>query len=144
MVYDLSNEIHRQLFSKRAERLLERRGVVELCEKQQRTIRQNDYLHLLLGALALETGTTLAYAKEQYYKREANAALFVRVRRDEWLQKDVEVLRSSRDLTKEEMTFSIQRLKMWADSNGFCLPDESDEAILREIKLQMAIAQQYL
>ena len=144
MVYDLSNDIHRQLFSKRAERLLERRGVVELCEKQQRTIRQNDYLHLLLGALALETGTTLAYTKEQYYKREANAALFVRVRRDEWLQKDVEVLRSSRDLTKEEMTFSIQRLKMWADSNGFCLPDESDEAVLREIKLQMAIAQQYL
>ena len=42
MIYDLSNDIHRQLFSKRAERLLERRGIVELCEKQQRTIRQSD------------------------------------------------------------------------------------------------------
>lgn len=118
--------------------------MVELVEKSLQTQRQNNYLHLLIGAVALETGTTLEYAKEYYYKRAANAALYVVRRRDELLGGEVETVRSQRDLTREELAFSIDRFKYWADANGIYLPDEADEVALREINLQMAIAKKYL
>ena len=118
--------------------------MVELVEKSLQTHRQNNYLHLLIGAVALETGTTLEYAKEYYYKRAANAARYVTRRRDELPGGGVETVRSQRDLTREELAFSIDRFKMWADTNGIYLPDEADEVALREINLQMAIAKKYL
>ena len=56
----------------------------------------------------------------------------------------METVRSQRDLTREELAFSIDRFKYWADANGIYLPDEADEVALREINLQMAIAKKYL
>ena len=144
MFFDLSNEMHSKQFALRVQRLQQKGAMVELVEKSLQTHRQNNYLHLLIGAVALETGTTLEYAKEYYYKRSANAALYVVRRRDELLGGEVETVRSQRDLTREEIAFSIDRFKMWADSNGIYLPDEADEVALREINLQMAIAKKYL
>ena len=144
MFFDLSNEMHSKQFALRVQRLQQKGAMVELVEKSLQTHRQNNYLHLLIGAVALETGTTLEYAKEYYYKRSANAALYVVRRCDELLGGEVETVRSQRDLTREEIAFSIDRFKMWADSNGIYLPDEADEVALREINLQMAIAKKYL
>ena len=144
MFFDLSNEMHSKQFALRVQRLQQKGAMVELVEKSLQTHRQNNYLHLLIGAVALETGTTLEYAKEYYYKRSANAALYVVRRRDELLGGEVETVRSQRDLTREELAFSIDRFKMWADTNGIYLPDEADEVALREINLQMAIAKKYL
>ena len=144
MFFDLSNEMHSKQFALRVQRLQQKGAMVELVEKSLQTHRQNNYLHLLIGAVALETGTTLEYAKEYYYKRSANAALYVVRRRDELLGGEVETVRSQRDLTREEIAFSIDRFKLWADTNGIYLPDEADEVALREINLQMAIAKKYL
>lgn len=144
MFFDLSNEMHARQFALRVQRLQDKGAMVELVEKSLQTHRQNNYLHLLIGAVALETGTTLEYAKEYYYKRAANAALYVVRRRDELLGGEVETVRSQRDLTREELAFSIDRFKLWADTNGIYLPDEADEVALREINLQMAIAKKYL
>ena len=144
MFFDLSNEMHSKQFALRVQRLQQKGAMVEIVEKSLQTHRQNNYLHLLIGAVALETGTTLEYAKEYYYKRAANAALYVVRRRDELLGGEVETVRSQRDLTREEIAFSIDRFKLWADTNGIYLPDEADEVALREINLQMAIAKKYL
>ena len=144
MFFALSNEMHSKQFALRVQRLQQKGAMVELVEKSLQTHRQNNYLHLLIGAVALETGTTLEYAKEYYYKRAANAALYVVRRRDELLGGEVETVRSQRDLTREEIAFSIDRFKLWADTNGIYLPDEADEVALREINLQMAIAKKYL
>ena len=54
------------------------------------------------------------------------------------------MLRSSRDLTKEEMTESIDRLKVWAADQGIYLPDAEDKALIARIEAEMRRNAKYL
>lgn len=143
MTYDLRRDIDRQRFASRVAQLTDKGAVVDLTEKMQRTRGQNSYLHALLGVLALDTGNTLDYCKEVYFKRLANKDLFVTVRRDQYAG-EVEILRSSTDLTKEEMSLAIDRFKRWATDQGFYMPDPFDEDRLREIEIEMQRQQRFL
>lgn len=82
MKYDVSNPLHREQARERLEALLGKgHGIIELSEvKPQRSIKQNKYLHLLLGFFASEYGETIDYVKEQYFKLAANRSIFVRER----------------------------------------------------------------
>ena len=119
MIYDLHNPLDRERLKKRIGRLMDAESaIVELTEKKpQRSRAQNSYLHLLLGELALQTGNTIEWVKVEYYKKECNRDLFVTRRADKMLG-TAEVLRSSADLTTDEMTLSIERLKKWASEGG--------------------------
>lgn len=143
MLYDLSREIDRQRFQLRVEKLLDRRVAVELTEKTRRTNSQNAYIHLLIGLVAMETGNSIAYSKEVYFKRLANAPLFVVTATDQLAGK-VEYIRSSADLSKEEMTIAIERFKRWGAENGIYMPEPGDETLLREIEIEMARQAKYL
>ena len=55
---------------------------------------------------------------------------------DPWLG-PVETLRSSADLTKEEMSLSIDRFKRWASENGIYLPEPGDAEMLQQIQYEM-------
>ncbi len=143
MLYNLSTELDRQRFQAKTELLLKRGVVVELTEKMQRTRAQNNYLHLLIGVVAMETGNTLAYCKEVYFKRIANPGLFVQHYTDT-LAGEVEILRSSADLSKEEMQEAIDRFKRWGAENGFYLPNPGDESLLQAIELEMSRMKAYL
>ena len=143
MTYDLSNPLDIRRYNARRS-LLERKGaVVELTEVTGRSGSQNRYLHVIIGAMALETGNTLEYAKEWYYKRLANPDIFVKERSDR-LAGRVTVLRSSADLTKEEMSLSIDRFKAWAAERGYYLPEPGDDGLLRRIEYEMGRNQRYL
>lgn len=144
MTYDLSREIDRERFSRRAELLLSRGSLAVLEEKVPRTTGQNAYLHLAIGAVALEVGVDAEYAKREYFKRLANAPLFVRTVADPVTGRDVEVLRSSADLTKEEMSEAIDRFKRWAAENGIYIPEPEDDARLRDIAVEMERNRRYL
>ena len=63
MQYDLTSDFQRKAFLSRVDNLLEKGCLVELTEKSVRTKGQNNYLHLLLGVVAMETGNTLEYCK---------------------------------------------------------------------------------
>ena len=103
MTYDLSNGLHYHQFCDRADKLKEQGAVVELREFTGRTKAQNKYLHLILGVVAIDTGNTLAYTKEVYFKRLVNPDIFVQEVNDLYVGK-VQVVRSSADLTKETMS----------------------------------------
>lgn len=75
----------------------------KLTDKSRRSLSQNAYLHAILGVLALETGNSLEVVKREIYKKKINPDLFVRVKHDPLLG-EIEEVRSSRDLTKEEMS----------------------------------------
>lgn len=139
MVYDLNTDIDRIRYEKRVKSLLDRRTVVELSErKTRRTTPQNAYLHLLLGEFAMQTGNTLEWTKSEYFKRHCNAELFVIRKRDELTHREVEVLRSSRDLDTGEMTIAIDRFKHWAAAEcGIDLPDAEDREWLGYIEREM-------
>ena len=143
MTYDLSKELDRQRFQARAAILTKRGAAVELSEKSHRSRNQNNYLHLLIGVVAMETGTSLPYCKEVYFKRLVNPAFFVFEKADPLAGK-IEVVRSSAELSKEEMTMAIDRFKRWAAENGIYLPDPEDEARLRDIALEMDKLKTYL
>lgn len=144
MLYDLKNPLDRDRFKRRCNALFLKQGMVLLEEKTQRSSQQNRYLHLLLGYLAMETGNALDYVKEIFYKRAANKELFVREKEDDILGK-VEYLRSSADLSKEEMTLSIDRFRDWSSQTaGIYLPTANEQEFLASIEYEMSRYKQWI
>lgn len=143
MQYDLTSDFQRKAFLSRVENLLERGVVVELTEKTFRTRNQNNYLHLLLGVVAMETGNTLAFTKDVYFKKQVNPDIFCVMKEDRIMGK-ASVLRSTADLTIEEMSIAIDRFKRWGAENGIYLPNPGDESLLREIAIEMGRNKAYL
>lgn len=143
MQYDLTSDFQRKAFLSKVDNLLERGVVVELTEKTFRSKNQNNYLHLLIGVVAMETGNTLADVKDLYFKRLCNRDLFITTKTDKFAG-EVEVVRSSADLTKEEMSIAIDRFKRWGSQNGIYMPNPVDESLLREIAIEMGRNKAYL
>lgn len=143
MQYDLSNQLQRQSFISRCKMLLDKGGVADLTEKTFRSRSQNNYLHLLIGVVAMETGNTLADAKEHYFKEVCNPDLFHRQHFDR-LGNCIDTIRSTADLTQEEMSMAIDRFKRWGAENGIYMPAPGDESLLREIAIEMGRNKAYL
>lgn len=144
MMYDLRNPLDRDRFKRRCNALYKKQGIVDLSEKGQRSSQQNRYLHLLLGYLAIETSNTLEYVKEVFYKRSANKELYLREKEDAILGK-VEYLRSSAELTKEEMTLSIDKLRDWASQTAeIYLPSANEHEFLASIEYEMSRMKQWI
>ena len=143
MQYDLLSEFQRKAFLSRVDNLMERGAVVDLSEKSFRTRNQNSYLHLLIGVVAMETGNTLQYCKEWYFKRLCNKDLFIFPKTDKYAGQ-IEVIRSTSDLTQEEMSMAIDRFKRWGYENGIYMPNPGDESLLREIALEMGRNRAYI
>lgn len=144
MLYDLKNPLDRERFKRRCNALFQKQGIVELSEKTIRSNQQNKYLHLVLGYLAIETGNSLDYVKEIFYKRNANRGIFVREKEDELLGK-VEYLRSSASLTQEEFSTSIDRLRDWSSQvAGIYLPSPNEEQFLASIEVEMSRYKQWI
>lgn len=143
MQYVLSSELDKQRFITRADSLIKKGAIVELTEKAQRTKLQNNYLHLIIGVVAMETGNTIEYTKQEYFKRLVNAPIFAQEKEDRFLGK-VTVLRSSANLSKEEMRTAIDRFQRWAAENGIYIPEPADVERLREIEIEMGRLRAYL
>ena len=143
MTYDLSNVRHLAHIYTRLRALEERGAIVELREVTGRTKAQNSYLHLILGVVAMDTGNTLAYTKEMYFKRLVNPDIFVQEVNDLYVGK-VQVVRSSAELSVETMSTAIDRFKRWAAENGIYIPEPEDKERLRDIELEMGRMKSYL
>lgn len=130
MVYDTSNPLDNANFLLRAKKLAESGKIVELTEKKpRRSLPQNKYLHVILAYFGAQTGDTLAWVKERYYKVLINPDIFIRQKDDKFLGK-TQYLRSSADLDTTEMSLSIERFRNWvAQEAGIYIPS-ADEAIL--------------
>ena len=143
MQYNLATELDQERFVNRANALLQKGVVVELTEKTFRSPNQNRYLHLLIGVVAMETGVGLEYAKREYFKKLVNKDLFV-IKKSDRFAGEIEDLRSSADLTIEEMSMAIDRFKRWGYENGFYMPSPEDTDRLRDIEIEMGRLKMYL
>lgn len=139
MVYDLNTGIDRERFKRRVNALYERRAVVECSEhKPKRSSPQNRYLHVILGEFAMQTGNTMDYVKVEYFKRLCNRELFVRTKYDDLAKKEVEIMRSCKDLDTGEMTTAIERFRNWAAAEaGIELPEPQDQEWIAYIEREM-------
>lgn len=148
MRYDLSDEYGRKMAETRWRYLMAKglhgQVIVELTDKTVRSLDQNAYLHVLLGCLAMHVGLPLRETKEEIYKAVVNPDLYVRERDVPGVGK-VRVLLSSRDLSVEDMSKSIDRLRNFASMELGCyLPSSDERSLLRSIELEMDRHSQYL
>lgn len=130
MIYDTSNPLDKANFLLRAKKLAESGRIIEMSEKKpRRSLPQNKYLHVILAYFGTQTGNTLEWVKQQYYKKLVNPDLFIREEEDKYLGK-IKVLRSSADLDTSEFSLSIERFRNWAAQEASIYIPSSDEAIL--------------
>ena len=103
----------------------------ELTEKKpQRSRSQNNYLHLALSYFAAQTGDTLEWVKQKYYKELVNPQTFVRERDDKFLGR-VKYLRSSAELDIAEFSLTVERFRNWSAAQaGIYIPSPEDQALL--------------
>lgn len=107
----------------------------------QRSLRQNNYLHLLLGAFGAHFGYTLEEAKTIY--KELNADMY-EYHKTTAKGRDWTFYRSSADLSKDEMTKSIDVLREWSAKAGYPLPLATDQEWLRQISNEIERSSYYL
>ena len=107
--------------------------------------------------MALSTGVKEAYAKEVYFKRLANEDLFIGKTTDPVTGDEVHYLKSSSELTTEEMSRAINNFRRWAEEQGYYLPDaaideadrvvfasEEDEKAFKQAELETERAGMYI
>ena len=151
MVYDLSDFLEREQFTTRVEYLMGKSSPggntfrVELTEKKQRTLAQNAYLHCAMAYFALQIGLPMQEVKEVYFKAVCNPDLFQRTRFDNILGCERTFMRSSKDLTKEEMTTAIDRfLKFASEKAGIYIPPSDEYIAVQRMQHEVERNSRYL
>ncbi len=142
MIYDLNDPHDVNRFSCRANKLIDRQKTIELREITTRSLRQNNYLHLILTAFAIETGYSVECVKQNFFKMKCNENIFVQTV-DGIFGTEI-TLRSSASLTKAEMTIAIDRFRNWSANNGYYLPEPNETETLRKIAVEQSKIKQYL
>lgn len=116
MKYNTSNQKEANEAFTYLTELIGKEALVEVKKiSPTRSLNQNSYLHLLLEAFGAHFGYTTDESKI-LYKREVNSRLYV------YTKNNQKFLRSSADLTKEEMQISIDKFMQYSSENGYDLP----------------------
>lgn len=121
--------------------LANKKALVEVKKiSPARTLPQNSYLHLLIGAYAIATGNTLEDAKAIY--KWLNKTTYYRKKK----VSDILLLhvRSSVKLNKEEMAKTIDQFREKSAEQGYPLPLATDQEWLRQISNEIEGARYYL
>lgn len=146
MLYNCSNPLDKANFLDRVKLLAERGDVVELKTKKQRSLKQSAYLHCLFDYFGCQYGEDGAYVKEEYFKKLVNPDIFVLSEGiDRFTKKHRVQLRSTADLTTEEISIAIDRFRNWSSKEaGIYLPTSQEGALLRLCEIEISKAQRYL
>lgn len=144
-LFDLSNPLDKANFLLRAKKLAESGKIVDLTEKKpRRSLPQNKYLHVILAYFGTQTGNTLEWVKQQYYKKLVNPDIFIREKEDKYLGK-IKVLRSSADLDTAEMSLSIDRFRNWsAQEAGVYIPAADEAILIQQMEIEIERSKEFL
>lgn len=144
-LFDLSNPLDKANFLLRAKKLVELGKIVELTEKKpKRSLPANRYLHVILAYFGTQTGNTLEWVKQQYFKKLVNPDIFIREKEDKYLGK-IKVLRSSADLDTSEFTLAIERFRNWsAQEDGVYIPSSDEHYLIQQIEIEIERNKEYL
>ena len=145
MIYNLSSPLDKANFLLRAKKLADSGVIVDLTEKKpRRSLPQNKYLHVILAYFGAQTGNTLEWVKQQYYKKLVNPDLFIREKEDKYLGR-IKVLRSSADLDTAEMSLSIERFRNWAAQEaGIYIPSADEAILIQQMEIEIERSKEFL
>lgn len=145
MLYNLKNSWEVKDLYNVLNNYVDKGYVVEVKRKApQRSLRQNNYLYLILGFFASEYGCSIEEAKIDFYKRTCNKDIFER----EGVNKSgkvVKYLRSSKDLNTAEMCLSVERFRNWSSAvAGIYLPAPNEEEFLAFCAREIERSKEYV
>lgn len=109
---------------------------VEITLKEERSLNQNSYLHLLLGDFAMQTGYNLEEAKMIYKK--INSDIYI------YKKNNITFIRSSADIGKEKMAQTIDKFIEYAAMQGVNLPPAENAEWRSLVEKQMQQNRRYL
>ena len=114
MIYDLSKPLDRERFTTRVRFLSDKQRMVELTDVSRRSTAQNNYLFVILT----------------YFD------LFVYTQTDKVTGEEVGRLRSTREISREDMTVAIERFRKFASDNGCYIPSSEEHEYLRQMEYE--------
>ncbi len=145
MLYDFTSPYDCERAKARLQSLIDKQAQrIEITERRQRTDPQNRYLHVCIGIVAMETGNTLEYAKQQYFKLLVNPDIFIEEHYDKVIGKTTRHLISSASVSKEDMTTAITRFRNWASRLGLYIPSPEEEYMIRQAEAAIQRNKEYL
>lgn len=93
----------------------------------------------------MQFGYKVEEVKAWYFKDTCNPELFVRYRTDSITGEQRRTLRSSAELTTEEMTLAIERFRNWAsDVAGVYIPSPEEHKMVTLMELEVQRGKAYL
>lgn len=104
-------------------------------KKESRTTQQNKYYWLILRYFGLQYGCSKTEA-EYYFKQVCNADIFCRTRIDKEYRK-IYIVRSTTELTKQEMISALNNFHVWCSQRQIELPRPEDKEMLRYAEQQV-------
>lgn len=145
MVYDLKDTLDRESFTTRVNYLISKQATVELTKKTQRTLSQSAYCHVVIAYFALQIGYSPQEVKDLYFKETVNPDIFVRTRQDKILGVERKYLRSTADISKEEMSVAIDRFLSWASKTaGIYIPSAEEHKAVVRMQYEVERAKRYM
>lgn len=135
MYYDLSKKESIREAEDWLQKQIENQSYIKMrVRSPKRSLSQNAYLHVLFGIFALDTGIDIEEVKQNIFKRVVNNRTFVYLDNEGYAR-----ARSTADLSKEEMTFCIEKFRHFSSMElGIYLPspNEHDELMKAEILIE--------
>lgn len=144
MIYNLANDLEERTFALRVQRLTRQKAMVELTEKRPRSLRQNAYCHLAIAYFALQIGLPPAEVKDAYFKTHCSPDIFIRTRFDPILHTQRTYLRSTAQVTAQEMTTAIDRFLQFAAEQGIYIAPPDQHIALLHMQHDVEQAKRYL
>lgn len=142
--YKLSAPLDLDKFKRYSEQLIKGGRFVELRNITNRSLSQNNYLHLILSWFGASFGYSLAYTKTRFFKTECNGELFFITRQNTKDNTPYTDIRSSADLTTAEMTLAIDRFRNFSANNGLYLPEPNEHLYLQELERELEQYKEHL
>lgn len=144
MLFDLSQPLQAIDADTYLQQLHEQGARIEIVKKSSRTLSQNSYLHCCLAYYASEFGLSLEEVKVDTFKRTVNKRLFSGTRTNK-RGEQVTYLRSTRELSSEEMTEAIERFRNYsATIAGLYIPSPDEHRTMFAAQQQIDNYKQYL
>jgi hypothetical protein len=138
MKYDLSNPLDLENAKLSFDRYCKNGEIIDLTKNQvKRSLPQNSYLHVCIAYFASQYGCKKEYAKREYFKILCNPDIFIKDVHDKFLG-DIKIVRSSADLTKEEMTTAIERFRNWSAAEAsIYIPSPTEGRLLKLAEIEI-------
>ncbi len=136
MRYDTADPLKVPNARRYFERLIDKGAVIEIKECRKRSLRQNGYLFVTIEYWGTQVGYSAVEAESVY--KWVNRDVYFTTKKIGGIE--VPYIRHTYELSKEEMSMSIDRWRNWAAANDACpvyIPSPEEKRLVELMELEV-------